>query len=273
MQLPTLALFAAASSAFVLKAVSDDKDINGQTLLSVHEGAGIEYLFLGTGEGQDFTYDQSKQSLSFDRHDFTFNVGQLIDNYLSAGQSVEPWKVHFDNKGYFNSENKYYACKNTGDPYQLSEKSYFVLYNKQKGDCKEIKIQKGDAAAASSSAGPAPSSSAAGGHQWNQTVTDQVTVTGYTTYCPESTTLTVTTCSNKACAPHTVTVSEPSTVVITEPCVVPSTAAPAPSSTKASHSSVAAESTPAAVSSYEAGAAKNAAGIVAGVAGVAALLI
>ncbi|CAN3368624.1 predicted GPI-anchored protein 26 [Diutina catenulata] len=55
----------------------------------------------------------------------------------------------------------------------------------------------------------------------NQTVvTTDVTVTDFVTYCPESTTITITTCENDVCVPHT-TECEPGTVTITGECVVP----------------------------------------------------
>ncbi|KAI5962913.1 hypothetical protein KGF57_001353 [Candida theae] len=47
-------------------------------------------------------------------------------------------------------------------------------------------------------------------------IATQVIVTDYTTYCPEATTLTITTCSDNHCLPTRITVTEPSTVTITE---------------------------------------------------------
>ncbi|KAM9900252.1 hypothetical protein OXX80_012079 [Metschnikowia pulcherrima] len=104
-------------------------------------------------------------------------------------------------------------------------------------------------------------------------VTEDVTVTGYTTYCPASTVVTITTCSEHKCAPHTVTVSEATTLTITEECVVPTTYT-TESKTVTSHTSTKApSSTTATVSSWEGAGAKNAAGVVAGVAAVAAALL
>lgn len=80
---------------------------------------------------------------------------------------------------------------------------------------------------------------------YNATVTG-ITVTGYTTYCPEATTVTITTCSEHKCAPTEITVTGPSTVTVSEECVVPST--------------VAAESTQPAVSTLVGAAPRNVAG-------------
>ncbi|PSK33656.1 hypothetical protein C7M61_005266 [Candidozyma pseudohaemuli] len=118
------------------------------------------------------------------------------------------------------------------------------------------------------------------------TITTDVTVTGYTTYCPESTVVTITKCEEDKCAPSEITVSSATTLTVTEPCVVPTTYTTEWSTTtetipceECEHkpSTVAGESTPAptttaAVSSYEGAAAKNVAGAVAGVAAVAAAL-
>lgn len=106
----------------------------------------------------------------------------------------------------------------------------------------------------------------------NVTVTTDVVVTDFTTYCPASTAFVV---NNK-----TITVTEATTLTITGPCTIPTTyVTVAGESTPAApaESTVAAESTPAsstaaAVSTAENGAGKVAVGAVAGVAAVAAAL-
>lgn len=59
---------------------------------------------------------------------------------------------------------------------------------------------------------------------WNSSVETTevrwVTQTGYTTFCPAETTLTVTTCSENVCGPNVITVTEASTVTITDDCLV-----------------------------------------------------
>ncbi|KAG2735728.1 hypothetical protein G9P44_001942 [Scheffersomyces stipitis] len=52
-------------------------------------------------------------------------------------------------------------------------------------------------------------------------ITTEVTVTGFTTYRPISTEVVVVTCHEEKCAPATFTVTEASTLTITEPCVIP----------------------------------------------------
>lgn len=96
-------------------------------------------------------------------------------------------------------------------------------------------------------------------------VTTDITVTDYTTYCPESTTVTITKCDD-TCHETEITVTEATTLTVTGECIVPTTS-------PAAESSVAAESTTAAVSSFEGGANKVAVGAFAGVAAAAVALI
>ncbi|KAL6453454.1 PGA26 Predicted GPI-anchored protein 26 [Candida maltosa Xu316] len=59
--------------------------------------------------------------------------------------------------------------------------------------------------------------------EYNSTVTEHVTITGYTTYCPYPTTITVTVCEEEnICTEKEIPVEGPTTVTITEPCIVPS---------------------------------------------------
>lgn len=90
----------------------------------------------------------------------------------------------------------------------------------------------------------------------NVTVTTDVVVTDFTTYCPLPTSFVV---NNK-----TVTVTEPTTITITGPCTIPTTYV-------TSESTVASTSAPA-VTTANSGA-KNVAGAFAGVAAVAAALL
>ena len=64
-------------------------------------------------------------------------------------------------------------------------------------------------------------------HGWSNAtvITTGVTVTGYTTYCPVPTVVTVTTCSDHKCAPETITASEATTITITGEVLVPTTIA------------------------------------------------
>ena len=117
---------------------------------------------------------------------------------------------------------------------------------------------------------------------YNATTHTGITVTGYTTYCPAATTVTITTCKEHKCAPTHITVAGPTTITVTEECVVPSTAPPktvAPATTappaKSSPTTVGAHSSkPPKVSTLTGGAPQNAVagGLIAAVAAAVAMV-
>mmetsp|Transcript_2808 Transcript_2808/g.3310 ORF Transcript_2808/g.3310 Transcript_2808/m.3310 type:complete len:158 (+) Transcript_2808:61-534(+) len=143
--------------------------------------------------------------------------------------------------------------------------------------------------------------SAVAGYSNGTTVTTDVTVTDYTTYCPYSTVVTVTKCEEDKCNPTTITVSEATTLTVTGECVVPTTytteystktetvcdtcehpttVAPTTAAgesttapTTAAGESTSPSSSAAGVTSFEGAAARNVAGAFAGVAAVAAALL
>ncbi|KAK6464914.1 hypothetical protein DFJ63DRAFT_312199 [Scheffersomyces coipomensis] len=94
----------------------------------------------------------------------------------------------------------------------------------------------------------------------NVTVTTDVVVTDFTTYCPYATSLVI---NNK-----TITVTEATTLTITGPCTIPTTYV----TTEAAESTSAPATSAPEVTTAEAGAAKAAVGAVAGIAAVAAAL-
>lgn len=303
MQLSTLALFASsaiAAETFHLKIVSDNSELNGKGIQGLHEGGGFGYFGVSDQLGQEFNYDADKKVLFQNQNSLPANVGfMLADTYgyfLAVGLSVNPSDVTFDADGNFNIGNQLYACKQLNDPYHYFSDKYGIVAGDAPNDsCAKIALQKVDNEHASSSielsVEASPSAHSTSTHAgWNSTVTEDITVTGYTTYCPVSTTFTITTCENKACGPKTITVSEASTVTITEECIVPKTSTePKPKTTEpgaevsdapksSTPTTVAAVSTSsetssAVVSSYVGGARRNAFGLAIGFAGAAALLI
>lgn len=298
MKYSTLALFAtavvAAEETFNLRVVSENAEVDGKGISPVREGAGINFFLLEAEVGPEFHYNAEEARLyQYDGEDQA-NVG-VDAGFLLGGRAVEPSEVTFNDEGVLKIAEQLWACKELNDPSQHFVEDYGVAAGDEAPNdtCHKISLQRDDG----DKKEPAPSHDG-----WNQTTTKQVTVTGYTTYCPEPTTFTVTTCVEKVCAPKEVTVSEPKTVTITEKCLVDKTTTPqpskveptekpketepketapketapketAPKETETKPSTVAAPSTSASVTSFEGAAVKNAAGFVAGVAGVAALLI
>lgn len=134
--LSTFALTLAAASLVAadkkyLFIKSEQSDLDGNSLGFMHEGAGINYAFLGTASSTTaLDYDESTgeltQPLSGD------NV-----QYLAASQYVAltvtgpngEFTFDDDNTLLFNgTADGFYACKNTGDPYNYSTQSYELMY-------------------------------------------------------------------------------------------------------------------------------------------------
>lgn len=92
-------------------------------------------------------------------------------------------------------------------------------------------------------------------------VTTRVTVTGYTTYCPYPTTITITVCEEETfCTESAIVVDEPATITVTEPCVIPTS--------YAELKTIAPQN----VTTYEGAGSKQVAGALAGFAAVAAVM-
>ncbi|GEQ69584.1 hypothetical protein JCM33374_g3256 [Metschnikowia sp. JCM 33374] len=296
-------LAAASAESIFFTAKSDDNSINAP-ISSIHEGAGINYFLVAQG-GSGEVFDLTNGVATTKQGPFTANVG-VSGPYFAAGPAISPETLTF--KGDVLDTNNFWACKNTGDPYSYSANSYIVAVT-DKGNntapfasCSAVKILKSSSGSASSSSAAAASSvastavssaapvssaasvSSSAGWSNVSVITTDITVTGYTTYCPESTVVTVTTCSAQKCAPSVITVTQATTITVTGECVVPTTltsAAPVSTTSKAPQasstlvtkaSSSAAPSSTASVSSFHAGAGKAAVGV-AGLAGVVAMLI
>ncbi|CAK7909384.1 cell wall protein Pga31p [[Candida] anglica] len=298
MKFSTIAVTAALSK-FSLAAVYDiklyaestDSAVGGKALSSIHEGAGLNYFFLGDSP-ETLSYDDRTGIIHSDKS----TVG-IADIFLGLGVSTFG-KATFENDILsIEGNSEFYAAKNVNDPYNYSENSYAVtaFTNKKvpEGAIK-ISIKK----SGSPSVPPLPSSSASlsssasapyGNSTVTQTtvtytclsqtvvtitscpetvtdcparktptvVTTNVEVTLTTTYCPASTTPILTTILPPATSPATAvpgsTSAKPTTVV--------------PGSTSAKSSTVA----PAITTAN--GAARAGAGAVAGMAAIAAWMI
>lgn len=289
MKFSTLAFagLALAESQIHLK-VQDDSAANGLYLSSIHEGAGINYFLLGAN-GENLLFNGTAIR-GEEVYEYPFNLG-VIFNYLALGPSVSPLTVSFNGDVLNPLSGSYWACKNTLDPYGYTKSQYIIALGETKpfDECFEVTIVKEDAGAVSLAApltlAPVTATTPAAAvsvsaHQWN-TTTQYITTTDYVTYCPFPTTVTITTCSENRCAPHTVTVTEAKTLTVTGPCLVPvgpstpvsqTTPAPKVSSFTTVHSSVAAESHAPSIQETNGGA-KAAAGIGAALVGALAVLL
>lgn len=164
-------------------------------------------------------------------------------------------------------------------------------------DCQPIEVYKQPTSVLGFAHASAGFSAGISAHGWSNAT--MRTVTDYVTYCPDATTLTITTCVNEVCNTSDIVVTGETTVTVTDECLVPETSvmgaptnnaknspasnAPAANNAKNSAENKAIDPTskPAAsknnqtsapqVSSFN-GAARNVAGV-AGIAGLIAFLI
>lgn len=136
---------------------------------------------------------------------------------------MTPSEITFNEEGILQIKEQLWACKDLDDPYKYFKDDYGVAAASEAPNdtCHKISLKR------DGKEQPPPSS-----HDgWNHTTTKHVTVTGYTTYCPEPTTFTVTTCVEHVCGPKPITVTEPKTVTVTEECIIPKTTTPHPKPT------------------------------------------
>lgn len=119
----------AALTNVTLWAQSDDQSINGNGLSSIHEGAAINYFFLGSA-AQTLVYDDENNWIYFqpipDLKQY-FSVYQTIVQMTVATEAGTT--VTIDDAGVlsFEGSSDFYAQKNINDPYSYSKTSFAVL--------------------------------------------------------------------------------------------------------------------------------------------------
>ncbi|KAG5418831.1 PGA30 [Candida metapsilosis] len=112
-----------------LLASSDNEEVNGKGLYSTHEGAGINYFFLGAG--QNLQYDDEARAV------YVTLGGNLPDVKQSLGFTgnvlsltvAEPLQVDIAENGTvtFPGSDALAAAKNINDPYRYSERVFAVV--------------------------------------------------------------------------------------------------------------------------------------------------
>ncbi|EMG48331.1 putative cell wall protein, putative [Candida maltosa Xu316] len=192
----------AAIREYQLFAQSDNEEVNGQGLSSIHEGAGINYVFLGSA-AQTVNYDTDSQNIFADLEIAGGQTARqslvLEGGVLQLSVAGEPLAVQIADDGAvtFPGSDGLAAAKNINDPYRYSENSFAVISGegipisivaKAVGEPEQEEESSSSVVASTTEA---PSSNE--GLYSNVTTTHQI-VTEYVTYCPESTTLTLTVC-------------------------------------------------------------------------------
>ena len=117
---------------------SPETSVNGLGLSSLHEGAGINYFFLGSGS-QTLMWDDESGAVSVKLGEITQSIS--ISNTILQLSVFEPSRVTVaDGVVSVDGNDSFYACKNISDPYNYSEKSYAVL-DKAADGCFAMKIK------------------------------------------------------------------------------------------------------------------------------------
>lgn len=230
-------------------------------LNTVRGGAGFSSVFIASGEGAEFDLVDGVVD----------GLGVTTNHLFEYGDAITSSTLEFEDDKITNYE--FFAC--TGLVESLTDNS--VVAANDAGNttapfdgCVPVTISRHTVVASSSSS--SASWEASSSHHWN-TTTEGYTVTDYVTYCPASTTITITSCKEHKCHPAEVTVSSPGTITITGEIIVPVVTADVTTAPKVVETSKAEETSTVAEVSFVAGAAKNAAGVLAGAAGLVALMI
>ncbi|RCK62587.1 Cell wall protein PGA30 [Candida viswanathii] len=193
-----------------LFAQSSNQEINNFGISSLHEGAGINYLFLAApGTAQTLQFDDATNTIFVDLGSQPPARQSLVvaGNIVQLSVAGEPLNVQIAEDGLvsFPGSDSIAAAKNINDPYRYSEELFAVVTNGAEGSIPfQIVAKFVDEAPSSSSA--APETTAAPTAEETAAYGNKTIVTVYTTYCPEFTTLTLTVCDKK-CAPTEIATS------------------------------------------------------------------
>lgn len=209
-----LPLLGAAAAAVRLYVESESPRVDGMGISSSDGPYGGTHFFASENT-QVYSYLEEDHNLFDGPGNYTYI---FRDHFIRLGRSEYDDKADIQfNNGYFAIDQieDFFACKHS---YFRGNQWVIIIGQDNIGDCEPVKLKP---VGEDVSSAPPVTSSVTPPYS-NTTVTDHVTVTDYTTWCPEETTITITTCEYDACHPTTITVDEPSTVTVTGTCLVPS---------------------------------------------------
>ncbi|KAK9357729.1 hypothetical protein V1504DRAFT_463507 [Lipomyces starkeyi] len=159
----------AATKSVYLTVKSDNPTIDGQGLSSIHEGAAINYVFLGSGGSEELVYESSNSTIYnpyiFPGYPFYLQIwGNIL--VVGVGETITQFKIDSSNYLTVNgSESGFYAVMNTNDPYNYSAYAYEALYYADGQDVPTgaipFRIFVEDATSTTSSVAPSTTSSVA----------------------------------------------------------------------------------------------------------------
>lgn len=184
-------------------ASSDNEEVNGQGLYSTHEGAGVNYFFLGAGQTLQYNDEARVVYIELSAEQPARQYLAFTGDVLSLTVAEEPLPVDIAEDGTvtFPGSDALAAAKNINDPYRYSESVYAVIKAGAEGSFPlALSAVFGDVEAPAEEETP-------------EVPYTNKTVTVFTTYCPEPTTLTLTVCET-VCEETAVTVTEAGEVTV-----------------------------------------------------------
>ncbi|KAM9901139.1 hypothetical protein OXX69_008823 [Metschnikowia pulcherrima] len=207
---------AAAGAQEVALVVKDASGANVEGTLELQKMEGGASVIYVKKEGEARKFDLKDGVASVKAEGNVSVVGQVEAHggaaVLAAGKSdahaVVEQKLEFNAQGKVTNLQFYVSAQLTVG---------ISLNGSIPEDCKPIEIYK-----QASPNAKAPVSAKAPGASSNSSMS---TVTDWVTYCPEATTITMTTCVQETCKPTSITVTGETTVTITGECLVEATAA------------------------------------------------
>lgn len=128
-----LTALAAPSSTvnYKLQIDADNSEVNGKYVLPYHEGAGINYSFL-SGQAETFTYNPTTHVLyqsikDSDSENIPYNFSVNEHHVLFSVIGTDEIDIIDGKLSFKGSADSFFACKNTGDPYNYSKDTYELL--------------------------------------------------------------------------------------------------------------------------------------------------
>ncbi|KAI3405485.1 PGA30 [Candida oxycetoniae] len=197
-----------------LFASSDNEEVNGKGLYSTHEGAGVNYFFLGSAQTLQYNDESRVLYIELSTQPPASQYLAFEGDVLALTVASEPLPVDIGEDGsvVFPGSDALAAAKNINDPYRYSESVFAVVKASVEGSTpltlKAVFTDVDEEVEPSSTTEEAVAEETSSFAYINETVTI------YTTYCPEPTTLTVTVCDT-VCEESEITVSEPGYVTLT----------------------------------------------------------
>lgn len=176
----TVAATAAVASAedVYLYVKSDDASIDGNSLGYPHEGAGLNYFFLGTGAASALTYDSENKTITYPIGSGFYEYFTTYGSYVGLMVTGPGADITFDDNNtllYNGTSENFYACKDTNDPYQYSKEQYEVMYYTSDAPSGCISLTIVNEPNASSSASPSSSTATTTTESTSSSATDSST--------------------------------------------------------------------------------------------------